>query len=137
MKSILIDTNAFSHYARGNLKVEKVIVQAEKVLVSVVSLGELYLGFKAGHRESKNLGFLSNFIHEFNVVIVGVSPETAVYYADIKYSLRSKGTPIPENDIWIAAQAVETNSMLVTLDKHFLKVSSLKIWKELKKSAMT
>lgn len=132
MKRILIDTNAFSHYSRGNLKVERVIVQAEKALVSVVSLGELYLGFKEGNRESKNLGLLSNFINEFNVVIVGVSTETAVYYADIKYSLRRKGTPIPENDIWIAAQAMETNSTLVTLDRHFLKVSSLKVWKKLK-----
>lgn len=132
MKRILIDTNAFSHYSRGNLRVEKVIVQAEKALVSVVSLGELYLGFKEGNRESENLGLLGNFINEFDVVIVGVSTETAVYYADIKYSLRREGTPIPENDIWIAAQAMETNSTLVTLDKHFLKVSSLKVWKELK-----
>ena len=60
-----------------------------------------------------------------------MNKSTSWEYGKIKYDLRKAGKPIPENDIWIAAQVAETDSLLVTYDKHFLDIKGLKVWKKL------
>ena len=61
-----------------------------------------------------------------------VSQETAEIYSDIKMALKKKGTPIPLNDVWIAAHTVETGAKLITYDSHFLKVPGLRVWEKLR-----
>lgn len=131
MKSVLLDTNSYSLYSRGNTKVKGVLVESDRVVLSTVSLGELYFGFKTGTKESENLKILESFVGDSKVVITDVNRKTATYYSEIKYVLRRKGIPIPDNDIWIVASALETKSTLITYDRHFLKIAGLKYWKEL------
>lgn len=128
----LIDTNSYSRLHKGDVKVEEEISKAKEVLVSAVTLGELHLGFLEGTKRRSNLYFLKKFLQKPSVRILQVGKKTSAIYAKVKFQLRKKGTPIPENDIWIAAQVIETGAALVTYDSHFLEIPRLKVWKNLK-----
>jgi len=128
MKKILLDTNAYSSYLRGDKKVLDILSDAEKILLSVFVIGELYYGFRGGNNESRNKLILEQFIDKPNVKIIRASQETAEIFAVIKHNLKKSGNPIPLNDVWIAAHALETSSVLVTYDRHFQQVSNLRIW---------
>jgi len=132
VKQVLIDTNAYSYLLRGDAVVEREIAAATEVLVSVITLGELYLGFNEGKQLKGNLEDLGNFLKKPSVKVVDIDAGVAVTYGQVKYALRKKGTPISENDVWIAAQAIEVKAELITYDRHFLVVPRLKLWKELK-----
>ena len=134
MNRLLIDTNSYSRLYKGDKIIEERLSKAKEVLISVVSLGELYLGFREGTRRRENLIYLRKFLNKSSIRIVNVDQKTSDFYSQVKYELRRKGKPIPENDIWIAAQVIETRSTLVTYDRHFLAISGLKVWKGLKKS---
>ena len=105
---------------------------AEITYTSVVVLGELFAGFKRGKREAENIEILNRFLGKISVVVTNVTRDTAIIYGELKNNLAKRGTPIPTNDIWIAAQAVETGSVLISFDKHFLKIPGLRIWDGLK-----
>ena len=92
---------------------------SEALLMSVVVLGELLFGFRGRARFEDNVRELKVFLVLPAVRVVPTSETTADRYARIAASLRRRGTPIPTNDIWIAAHAFETGSELVTLDEHF------------------
>lgn len=128
MKKILIDTNAYSHLLQGNTEVLDALGQADLVYASVFVLAELYTGFRGGSRELANKDLLERFLSRPTVRILSATRETAEVFADIKHALRQAGTPLPINDVWIAAHAVETGSVLVTFDSHFNKVSGLRLW---------
>ena len=128
MKKILLDTNAYSSYLRGDQRVLNILSSSEKVFLSVFVIGEIIYGFKNGSKESKNKLILDKFIQKSTVKILKASQETSEIFAIIKYNLKKSGTPIPINDVWIAAQALETGSVLVTYDKHFQKITNLRIW---------
>ena len=129
--SILIDTNAYSEYYRGDIYIKREIDLSEEIFMSTVVLGELMYGFKRGIKEMENIGDLKIFINNPKVRILQLSPHASRNYAELKYQLKKKGKLIPENDIWIAAQGMETRVMLVTYDSHFLEVSGLKVWERL------
>ena len=132
MKKILLDTNSYSLLSGGNSKIEKITKQASVVFISSISLGELYAGFKAGNKESKNLETLNYFIRDPKVAVIAVGQKVATHYGEIKHTLRKRGTPIPDNDIWIASCAAETNAAVVTYDRHFTKIPGIKIWDQVK-----
>jgi tRNA(fMet)-specific endonuclease VapC len=96
--------------------------------MSIFVLGELYAGFKGGNREKENLAILRRFLDKPGVSIINASRETAAFFAMIKTILKKAGTPIPINDVWIGAHALETGSMIITYDKHFTMVPGLRIW---------
>ena len=77
------------------------------------------------------MGALKEFVNDAKVRIVNVDRKVSWSYGRIKYELRRNGTPIPDNDLWIAAQVIESSSELVTYDKHFLSIKGLKVWKKL------
>ena len=129
MKSILLDTNAYSAYVKGDQKVMDAIVDSQEILVSVFVMGELYYGFKSGSREPENLAGLKRFLKKPTVVTIKANKETAELYGEIKSQLRKQGTPIPVNDIWIAAHCMEKGATLVTYDKDFNNIHNLRIWK--------
>jgi tRNA(fMet)-specific endonuclease VapC len=131
MKKILLDTNAFVRFLRGDEKVMACLAQAETVYMSVFILGELFAGFRAGAKEKENRQILEKFIFKSTVTVLEASIETADYFGLIAASLKKAGTPIPINDVWIAAHALETGSMLVTYDDHFGSVPGLRLWDEL------
>lgn len=135
MKKILLDTNVYACFLRGDEKVLAYLAQADCVYMSVFVLGELFAGFKAGGKDKdrENRQILESFLHKSTVSVLEATKETAETFAWIKDSLRKSGNLIPINDIWIAAHALETGSILVTYDTHFSIVPGLRFWDELGK----
>lgn len=122
---ICLDTNAYSALGRGIAAAVKIIESAEEVIVPVTVLGELMFGFLKGSRLSQNESDLEKFLSQDGVRIQHVTREIAERYGYVKANLSRKGTPIPENDIWIAATALETGTRLVSNDAHFDSVGGL------------
>jgi tRNA(fMet)-specific endonuclease VapC len=128
MKKILLDTNAYSYYLRGDERVLEILSKSSIVYMSIFVLAELYYGFKGGSKEKWNKGLLENFLNKPTVSIINASSETSEIFADVKHLLKRSGNPIPLNDIWIASHSIETGSILITFDDHFNKISGLRIW---------
>lgn len=122
---VLLDTNAYSALVAGQPEVGERIREAEEVLFSTVVLGELLFGFHNGSRYERNRRMLDEFLQEPHVRLVTLSLATAERFGEIFASLRKRGKPIPTNDIWIAAQAMENESELLSADPHFGYIENL------------
>jgi tRNA(fMet)-specific endonuclease VapC len=122
---VLLDTNAYSALKRGVDAVVRHVTRAETVFLSTIVAGELLAGFRQGTRLRKNLAELEAFIDNHHVTVVPVSLVTADRFGRIAAALRAKGRPIPTNDIWIAAHAMETGADLLSFDEHFVEVDGL------------
>jgi predicted nucleic acid-binding protein len=127
MKKIILDTNAYTLLLKGSSEVLDGIVQAEVVYMSIFVLAELYTGFKGGHKEKENRTILHNFLQKSSVKILCATQETAEIFALIMTQLKKIGQPIPINDIWIAAHALETGSVLMSADNHFKAIAGLRL----------
>lgn len=90
-----------------------------------VVVGELFAGFRKGSRESYNRTVFQKFLATPRVTVLAISIETAEFYCLIFEQLRSQGTPIPVNDIWIAACGMEHGAHLATMDNHFKQITGL------------
>jgi len=128
MKRVLIDTNAYAALLAGDEAVLEPLAAADRVLMSAVVLGELHAGFKGGARESANRELLEEFLRRPTVLTIDVTAATAEVFGVVKHQLKAAGTPIPINDVWIAAQAIETGTWLITYDRHFMRVPGLLLW---------
>lgn len=128
MTKLLVDTSAYSRLLLGNADVREALERASVVYMSVFVLAELYFGFKGGSKETRNRNLLSRFVSRPTVRILPATEETADVFAGIKHSLKRAGTPLPLNDVWIAAHAIETGAVLVTFDAHFQKIPGLRLW---------
>lgn len=131
MRTVLLDTNAYVRFLAGDEKVLTCIAQAGRVYISVFVLGELVAGFRAGTKEKQNRQILDRFLAKPSVLVFDATRETAEYFGLIKAALKKSGQPIPLNDVWIAAHALETGAVLVTYDTHFAAVPGLRTWDEL------
>jgi predicted nucleic acid-binding protein len=125
MKSILIDTNIYTHALRGEQETISVLQQVQEIGICSISIGELLSGFKAGTREKKNREELAEFLDAPRVKIFGIDEDTAEFYATILDELRKKGKPVPTNDVWIASVAFQYGFPLFTKDRHFEQISGL------------
>lgn len=123
--NVLLDTSAYSALQRGDQPILEVLRRSETVAVSAVVLGELYSGFRAGNRWKENSAQLARFLDKPSVRVLPVTEETALRYAEVDVYLRKKGRPIPRNDVWIAAVALEHGLQLLTLDIHFREIPLL------------
>ncbi len=123
--NVLLDTSAYSALHRGHQPILDVLRRSETVAVSAVVLGELYSGFRAGIRWAENTAQLAQFLSKPSVRVLNVTEETALRYAEVDVYLRRKGRPIPRNDVWIAAVALEHGLQLLTLDIHFREIPLL------------
>ena len=122
MSRVLLDTNIYSLAMRGEAGVVDALRRIDRLFISAVSLGELFTGFKAGGRESENRRELAQFLDSPRVAVLAIDDDTADFYAEILVRLRSQGTPIPTNDIWIAAVAFQHGLKLFTRDRHFRQI---------------
>lgn len=125
MKKVLIDTNIYSLAMNGNKEVTAKLRKIDQICISTISIGELVSGFKGGSREEKNTDELNIFLDSPRVVVHGIDVPTTEFYASILNNLRKAGTPIPTNDIWIAAVAFEQGCKLFSKDKHFKYINGL------------
>lgn len=126
MRALLVDTNAYSAFMRGDAAMVEAIAHADRLHLNAVVLGELLGGFAAGTREAASRQELARFLASPRVGVLPVTTETADSYALVYSALRRKGTPIPANDLWIAASALEHGLGLLTLDAHFRAVDGLR-----------
>jgi tRNA(fMet)-specific endonuclease VapC len=128
MSRILLDTNAYARLLSGDVRVLGEIAAADTVNFSVFVAGELLAGFRGGSRFEQNKQTLKMFLAKPTVRFLDASAETADIFGQLKDDLRRAGTPIPIDDVWIAAHAMETGSVLVTYDDHFRRVPGLRMW---------
>lgn len=127
MKKIFIDTNIYSTAMRGDKNSKKIFRMYETLLISPVVIGELLAGFRRGEMEDKNRLKLKDFLSRDRVETVFISMETSEFYSFILNELKKQGTPIPANDIWIAASVMEHGASIATRDSHFEKIKGLMI----------
>jgi tRNA(fMet)-specific endonuclease VapC len=130
LKSLLLDTNAYSRLRLGDESVLRALESVARVYFSIFVVAELLYGFAGGRREAANKKLLGEFLKLPSVKLLQTSEQTARYYGRIKNDLKKKGTPIPINDIWIAAHAIEYETRLLSFDKHFEHITSLRRWPE-------
>ena len=128
MKKILLDTNAYSNLLRGDENILDALSKAAIAHISVIVIGELLSGFKGGAKEAYNKKLLQGFLGKPTVIVLDVTIETSEIFAEIKNVLKTSGTPIPINDVWIAAHAMETGSVLITNDEHFKRIPGIRIF---------
>lgn len=131
MTAILLDTSAYVRFLAGDDRVLDCLARAGRVWMSVFVLGELVAGFRAGSRDRQNRQVLDRFLAKPSVAVLDATRETAECFGLIKAALKKSGQPIPLNDVWIAAHALEAGAVLVTYDSHFLAVPGLRTWDEL------
>ena len=130
MNKVLLDTSGYSMLLRGNKSVRDSLSAADIVYVSAIVLGELYYGFRCGSKESENIERLERFMSRPTVLLLEAGDSTAQVFGGIKCDLKKNGTPLPLNDVWIAAHAIESGSIMITADDHFKLVPGLRLWRK-------
>ena len=129
MERILLDTNAYTALLKGNSFISDLLTESSAVLFSPIVFGELIDGFIGGTKEKENREILQRFRERPRTILVPNTDTTAEWFAMIKQQLKKKGTPIPINDVWIAASCMEHGAMLISFDSHFSKIDGLMRWR--------
>ena len=119
----LLDTNVVIALFAGDLMVQEKVRNAEYIVAAPPVIGELCFGAQKSNKVTENLHKIDIFVQQS--IVFPCDLETAQWYGIIKDRLRRKGRPIPNNDIWIAAIALQYDLILVTRDSHFDEVESL------------
>ena len=119
---ILLDTSAYIAFLKGHPEIKQTIQKADEINLNPVVVGELLAGFMKGRRAAQNREILKEFMGSPRVRLMAIDEETSERYASIFNYLREKGTPIPTNDLWIAATAMQYGLRVVTTDRHFQQV---------------
>lgn len=127
MSAVALDTNVYSGFMRGMPAAVSALRAAREIHLPLIVLGELLAGFAAGTRPRKNREELAQFMASPRVSLLEPDERTARHYADIFAALRAAGTPIPTNDLWIAALARQHRVSLLTFDGHFAAVPGLSV----------
>ena len=125
MKKILLDTNGYVAFKRGNEEALHIVQKTSVIGFSVIVLGELLAGFSSGSKESTNRQELKAFLDSPRVILLTTSDATSEFYAKVFSGLKQKGKPIPTNDLWIAATALEHGHAIFTYDRHFKEIDGL------------
>ena len=122
---LLLDTNRLSDALAQVDEVLDRLESAEWIAVPVIALGEIRSGFRHGSRAAKNETRLQWFLSQDGVTTLPIDASVSHRYAQIHQALRKVGRPIPTNDLWIAATAMEHGLVVYTRDSHFHSVPGL------------
>lgn len=122
---VLLDTNRLTDVFRRDRELNDALERVSEIWVPFIALAELKAGFLAGRRAGENEGLLYSFLRLPGVGVLYAESETTEVYARLFVQLRQAGTPIPTNDLWIAALAVQHGLTLLTRDRHFAKLSQV------------
>lgn len=120
---MILDTNAVSALLEGDRALEAVLAKEPRHELPVIVIGEYRYGLARSRRHRSLSPLFEELIRESNVLSVGL--ETAAAYATVREALRKRGTPIPENDVWISALAIEHGLDVVSRDTDFDRVAGL------------
>ncbi|HEX3763239.1 MAG TPA: type II toxin-antitoxin system VapC family toxin [Kofleriaceae bacterium] len=122
---VVLDTSAYSHFRSNHTGVVDLLAVADRVYVPTIVLGELEAAFRRGRRTSDNRAKLDEFLREDFVDVLPVTPDVARRYGELFAELRAAGTPIPINDVWIAATTIDAGAELITFDTDFRHIARL------------
>jgi len=120
---MIVDTNALSDIFKKKKGIGPRLLQADALYLPVIVLGEYLFGLKGSKKRIELLNLLEGFLK--TVTVLGIDKLTAQNYSDIRWELKSAGTPVPENDIWIAALARQYRVQILSNDSHFDRVSGI------------
>ncbi len=122
---MILDTNALSAFADGDRGILPALKRATLLAVPVIVLGEFYFGI----RQSRHRKAYEKWIEENMPLwkVLDVTRRTAKFYGEVRAELKQAGTPIPENDVWIASLAREHALPVLTRDEHFDRVAKLAV----------
>lgn len=124
---ISLDTNIVIRLFKNDPLVTKKLAASSNIFLPTPVIAELLFAAKNSSRPKENLKIHNEFIDSCSVL--DITRKTAEYYSTIRFSLKQKGNPIPENDLWIAAICIEHNISLFTADAHFDCIDDLKVLK--------
>jgi tRNA(fMet)-specific endonuclease VapC len=124
--AVVIDTNAYSGFRRGLPACVEVFACVPRLIVPLVVIAELLAGFAGGKKADKNRAEFTTFLASSRVTLQCPDKRTAEIYAQVFQQLRRDGRPIPTNDLWVAACAMQASAPVITLDTHFRFVSHLR-----------
>jgi tRNA(fMet)-specific endonuclease VapC len=122
---LALDTNRYVDLMRGDREVRVLVEGARTVLVPFIVVAELRAGFAVGSEGRTNERFLQRFLGTAGVEVVYATDATTRHYAALYRQLRQQGTPVPTNDLWIAALVTEHGASLCTRDAHFRELAQL------------
>ena len=125
MSRFLVDTSAYSAFFRGDSATKEAIQSCDEICLNPVVIGELLAGFRKGRQRAANEKEFEEFLAAPRVKVLAIDEDTSTRYAVILLGLWSAGTPIPTNDIWIAASAMQHGLEVLTTDTHYAKVSQI------------
>lgn len=123
--NVALDTSVVSRFMRGEGTYVQIIRTAVRLYLPLFVLAELRAGFAAGNRQSSNAANLQRLINTPRVEVLLPDEGTAYQYAELFVQLRKQGTPIPTNDLWIAALVLQHGLILCTADRHFQNLPQL------------
>jgi len=116
---IALDTNRYVDLCKGFQETARLVATAEAVFLPFVVVAELRAGFALGRRSAENERVLRRFLLKDGVQVLFADDQTTLHYASVFRQLRLQGTPIPTNDMWIAALVLQRNVVLHDRDQHF------------------
>ncbi len=116
---LALDTNRYTDLCRGDASVVETVERAHEVWLPFIVLGELRAGFAVGSQGSRNEAVLRRFLFKSGVDVLYADDQTTHHYAAVFRQLRKQGTPIPTNDMWIAALVLQHSLVLLARDAHF------------------
>ncbi|EKD41278.1 MAG: hypothetical protein ACD_73C00781G0002 [uncultured bacterium] len=116
---LALDTNGYVAFCKGEKKAIEVLAAAHSLLFPFICVAELRAGFLGGKKSLQNEHYLVKFLNSPRVTVLFADEQTTHHYARIFVQLKKQGTPIPTNDLWIAALALQHDVPLFTLDSHF------------------
>jgi len=123
---VILDTNALIRLFKGTgREIERALMDCVRLVIPLVVYGEFLSGLEQGAGTAAERALLDELVAMPNTDIHRPTEKTALYYAKILFQLRKQGTPIPTNDIWIAAETMETGGTLYSYDRHFAAVPLL------------
>ncbi len=124
---VALDTNRYRDLCEGDEDVIRLLEEAVSVHLPLIVVAELRAGFALGRRGRENEAVLQRFLMKSGVEVLVPGDATTRHYASLFRQLRQQGTPIPTNDLWIAALVLEKDLVLCTRDEHFRNVPQLNL----------
>jgi tRNA(fMet)-specific endonuclease VapC len=116
---LALDTSGYTNLCRGDVSVVETVELADRVWLPFIVIGELRAGFAVGNQGPRNEAILRRFLLKSGVGVLYADEQTTHHYAAVYRQLRKQGTPIPTNDMWIAALVLQHSLVLCARDAHF------------------